>query len=143
MDGYQSMLNTTTKTGVGTFVSAMQALRSRLPSERLWSRARLGIAGRLVISFSAVAVLAVVANLLSASAYAAAFGLLGVTGLLAPAARANSLRVGQPAPPATLVTLDGKRLATSDFLGRVFSQRGPVAARNGSSRSRSRCERGR
>jgi cytochrome c biogenesis protein CcmG/thiol:disulfide interchange protein DsbE len=50
---------------------------------------------------------------------AAAFGLLGVTGLLAPAARASSLRVGQPAPPATLVTLDGKRLATSDLLGRV------------------------
>jgi len=50
---------------------------------------------------------------------AAAFGLLGVTGLLAPAARANSLRVGQPAPPATLVTLDGKHLATGDLLGKV------------------------
>jgi cytochrome c biogenesis protein CcmG/thiol:disulfide interchange protein DsbE len=50
---------------------------------------------------------------------AAAFGLLGVTGLLTPVARANALRVGQAAPPATLVTLDGKRLPTSDFLGRV------------------------
>lgn len=34
-------------------------------------------------------------------------------------ARANALRVGYPAPPATLVTLDGKRLSASDFLGRV------------------------
>lgn len=50
---------------------------------------------------------------------AGALGLLGVTGLLTPSARANSLRVGQPAPPATLVTLDGRRLATSDYLGRV------------------------
>ena len=50
---------------------------------------------------------------------AALLGLLGVTGLLTPVARANGLRVGQPAPPATLVTLDGKRLSTSDFLGRV------------------------
>jgi cytochrome c biogenesis protein CcmG/thiol:disulfide interchange protein DsbE len=50
---------------------------------------------------------------------ATALGLLAVTGLLTPVARADALRVGQPAPPATLVTLDGKRLATSDFLGRV------------------------
>jgi len=50
---------------------------------------------------------------------AAAFGLLGVTGLLTREARANSLQVGQPAPPATLVTLDGHSLATSDYLGKV------------------------
>ena len=51
---------------------------------------------------------------------ATALGLLAVTGLLRPpVARANALRVGQPAPPATLVTLDGKRLSTRDFLGRV------------------------
>src|SRR5512140_576610 len=50
---------------------------------------------------------------------AAALGLLGATGLLTPVARANSLQVGQPAPPATLVTLDGQRLSTSDYLGRV------------------------
>jgi hypothetical protein len=31
---------------------------------------------------------------------AAAFGLLGVTGLLIPTASANALRVGQPAPPS-------------------------------------------
>ena len=39
--------------------------------------------------------------------------------MLAPAARASSLQVGQPAPPATLVTLDGSRLSTSDYLGQV------------------------
>ena len=50
---------------------------------------------------------------------AATLGLLGITGLLGPAARASSLRVGQPAPPATLVTLDGQRLSTGDLLGRV------------------------
>jgi cytochrome c biogenesis protein CcmG, thiol:disulfide interchange protein DsbE len=50
---------------------------------------------------------------------AAAFGLLAATGLLAPAARANSLRVGAAAPAATLVTLDGKHLATKDLLGQV------------------------
>jgi cytochrome c biogenesis protein CcmG, thiol:disulfide interchange protein DsbE len=49
----------------------------------------------------------------------AALGLLGVTGLLGPVARASSLRVGQPAPPATLVTLDGQRLSTADLVGRV------------------------
>jgi len=34
-------------------------------------------------------------------------------------ARANELRVGAPAPAATLVTLDGERIATSELLGRV------------------------
>ena len=32
----------------------------------------------------------------------------------------NSLRVGQPAPPAVLVTLDGERIATADLAGRVI-----------------------
>ena len=33
--------------------------------------------------------------------------------------RANDLRVGAPAPAATLVTLDGKRISTPELLGRV------------------------
>lgn len=45
-------------------------------------------------------------------------GFLGV-GLVSSVARAKSLRVGQPAPPATLVTLDGRRLSTGDLLGQV------------------------
>jgi cytochrome c biogenesis protein CcmG, thiol:disulfide interchange protein DsbE len=39
--------------------------------------------------------------------------------LLASVASANSLRVGEPAPPAILVTLDGRRIATSDLVGHV------------------------
>ena len=35
------------------------------------------------------------------------------------AAWAGGLRVGAPAPAATLVTLDGQRLSTSDMLGQV------------------------
>jgi cytochrome c biogenesis protein CcmG/thiol:disulfide interchange protein DsbE len=50
---------------------------------------------------------------------AAALSLTGLDALLAPGARANDLRVGKPAPPATLVTLDGKRIATTDLLGNV------------------------
>jgi len=34
-------------------------------------------------------------------------------------ARANDLRVGERAPPATLATLDGQKLSTTDLLGRV------------------------
>ena len=34
-------------------------------------------------------------------------------------ARANDLRVGATAPPAVLVTLDGRKLATRDLLGQV------------------------
>lgn len=34
-------------------------------------------------------------------------------------ARAATLRVGAPAPPATLVTLDGRTIATPDLAGRV------------------------
>jgi cytochrome c biogenesis protein CcmG/thiol:disulfide interchange protein DsbE len=50
---------------------------------------------------------------------AAACSLLGFGSLLAPRARANDVRVGQPAPPATLVTLDGKRLSTPELTGHV------------------------
>lgn len=50
---------------------------------------------------------------------AAAFALAGVDVLFAPRAQANALRVGESAPPATLVTLDGQRLATADLLGHV------------------------
>jgi thiol-disulfide isomerase/thioredoxin len=50
---------------------------------------------------------------------AAAFGLLCVGGLRPREARARSLKVGQPAPPAVMVTLDGKRIATKELLGRV------------------------
>jgi cytochrome c biogenesis protein CcmG, thiol:disulfide interchange protein DsbE len=46
-------------------------------------------------------------------------GLVGASGLSAPSARAGSLRVGDPAPPATLVTLDGKRFSTEELRGRV------------------------
>ncbi|HUK03135.1 MAG TPA: TlpA disulfide reductase family protein [Steroidobacteraceae bacterium] len=34
-------------------------------------------------------------------------------------ARANDLRIGALAPPATLVTLDGQRISTTDLLGQV------------------------
>jgi peroxiredoxin len=39
--------------------------------------------------------------------------------LATPEARANDLRVGEPAPPATLVTLDGHKLSTTDLKGQV------------------------
>jgi peroxiredoxin len=39
--------------------------------------------------------------------------------LWASGARANDVRVGQRAPAATLVTLDGQKLSTSDLLGQV------------------------
>ena len=48
-----------------------------------------------------------------------ALALAGLDALIAPSARANALNVGEPAPPATLVTLDGQRIATTDLLGRV------------------------
>ena len=51
----------------------------------------------------------------------AAMGLTGLEALLPSWARAkNSLRVGQPAPPAVLVTLDSERIATADLTGRVI-----------------------
>jgi cytochrome c biogenesis protein CcmG, thiol:disulfide interchange protein DsbE len=40
--------------------------------------------------------------------------------LLAPWAKANDLRVGRLAPPATLMTLDGARIDTRDLIGRVI-----------------------
>src|ERR1700676_3168384 len=50
---------------------------------------------------------------------AAALSLTGLDAAFAPWASANALRVGEPAPPATLVALDGQRIATSELLGRV------------------------
>ena len=50
---------------------------------------------------------------------AAALGLMEFGALLPSWARANVLRVGQPAPPATLMTLDGQLISTSDLIGRV------------------------
>jgi cytochrome c biogenesis protein CcmG, thiol:disulfide interchange protein DsbE len=49
----------------------------------------------------------------------AALGLLGMAGLLALPVQANDVHVGQRAPTATLVTLDGKRLSTSELHGQV------------------------
>jgi cytochrome c biogenesis protein CcmG, thiol:disulfide interchange protein DsbE len=50
----------------------------------------------------------------------AALGLAGLESLFPGWARAkNSLRVGQPAPAAILVTLDGEHIATPDLTGRV------------------------
>jgi peroxiredoxin len=46
--------------------------------------------------------------------------LLGcAAGLLAPAAGASHLTVGAPAPPTTLVTLDGRSISTSELSGQV------------------------
>src|ERR1700732_765238 len=50
---------------------------------------------------------------------AAALSVTGLGALIAPLASANALRVGAPAPAATLVTLDGHRVAISALLGRV------------------------
>jgi len=44
---------------------------------------------------------------------------LGAAALPATNAMANSLHVGQPAPPAMLVTLDGRHIASADLRGRV------------------------
>jgi cytochrome c biogenesis protein CcmG, thiol:disulfide interchange protein DsbE len=49
----------------------------------------------------------------------AALAAVGMHTLGSPRASANALRVGAPAPPATLVTLDGQHIATSDLVGRV------------------------
>jgi cytochrome c biogenesis protein CcmG, thiol:disulfide interchange protein DsbE len=40
-------------------------------------------------------------------------------GLRGSSAQANELRVGSAAPPATLTTLDGQRIATPDLVGHV------------------------
>ena len=50
---------------------------------------------------------------------AAAWSLTGLNAVFAPVASANALRVGEPAPPATLVALDGQRISTSELLGHV------------------------
>jgi thiol-disulfide isomerase/thioredoxin len=50
---------------------------------------------------------------------AGAWGLLELSSLQAPRAQANEVRVGQPAPAATLMTLDGKRLSTQELIGQV------------------------
>jgi thiol-disulfide isomerase/thioredoxin len=50
---------------------------------------------------------------------AAAWGLLGFWSLPGTRAQANDVHVGQPAPAATLVTLDGKRLSTPELIGQV------------------------
>ena len=50
---------------------------------------------------------------------AAALGLVEFGALFPRGACANSLRVGQTAPPATLVTLDGQRISTADLSGHV------------------------
>jgi cytochrome c biogenesis protein CcmG, thiol:disulfide interchange protein DsbE len=36
-----------------------------------------------------------------------------------PCALANDVRIGSPAPAATLATLDGRRISTADLLGNV------------------------
>src|SRR5579871_772760 len=45
--------------------------------------------------------------------------LLGLSGMLVRPAHARSLKVGAPAPPATLITLDGQRISTAELRGRV------------------------
>jgi cytochrome c biogenesis protein CcmG/thiol:disulfide interchange protein DsbE len=50
----------------------------------------------------------------------AALSLTGLdAALFAPLASASALRVGEPAPPAILVALDGERISTSELLGHV------------------------
>lgn len=49
----------------------------------------------------------------------AALSLVGASGMLAPIARASSLKVGGPAPVATLTTLAGERISTAQLLGKV------------------------
>ncbi len=39
--------------------------------------------------------------------------------LFVPRAQANALHVGRPAPPATLTTLDGAQISTTDLIDRV------------------------
>ena len=44
---------------------------------------------------------------------------MAVLMMIAAPTRANSLAVGQPAPPLTLTTLDGQRIATADLRSKV------------------------
>ncbi len=50
---------------------------------------------------------------------AVGLGIAAAGGLLARPARASALRLGQPAPPLVLHTLDGRSIATRDLLGQV------------------------
>lgn len=50
----------------------------------------------------------------------AGIALVGVAGLHSRHAAARSPRVGDPAPPAVLVTLTGERIASQDLLGQVI-----------------------
>jgi cytochrome c biogenesis protein CcmG, thiol:disulfide interchange protein DsbE len=50
---------------------------------------------------------------------ACAWGFFGLGGASTRRARANDVRVGATAPAATLVTLEGERISTTDLLGRV------------------------
>jgi thiol-disulfide isomerase/thioredoxin len=50
---------------------------------------------------------------------AAALGLLGLEALSTATARASGLQVGAPAPPATLLSLEGEHLTTREMLGQV------------------------
>lgn len=50
---------------------------------------------------------------------AVALSVAGLDAFLAPSAAANALRVGEPAPLAMLVALDGQHISTSELLGRV------------------------
>ena len=46
-------------------------------------------------------------------------GACACAGLPTPRVWAGGLQVGAPAPPATLVTLDGRRISSADLLGQV------------------------
>jgi cytochrome c biogenesis protein CcmG/thiol:disulfide interchange protein DsbE len=50
---------------------------------------------------------------------AVGLGMAGASGLFASLAGASDLKVGQPAPPLVLHTLDGHSIATRDLLGQV------------------------
>jgi cytochrome c biogenesis protein CcmG/thiol:disulfide interchange protein DsbE len=45
--------------------------------------------------------------------------MLALSGVPPSVSRANELRLGAAAPPAVLVTLDGRRIATADLTGQV------------------------
>jgi peroxiredoxin len=49
----------------------------------------------------------------------AGWALASAAGMAAVPARANDLKLGQPAPPLVLNTLDGRSIATSDLKGQV------------------------
>jgi cytochrome c biogenesis protein CcmG/thiol:disulfide interchange protein DsbE len=53
------------------------------------------------------------------SRLAAAGSVIGIEAALGGVARANAVRVGQTAPPATLVQFDGRSISTPDLRGKV------------------------